>query len=282
MALFVPLDVDFQSDPKIIEAGYIGECLYNRSLALAKRTMKDGVIYRPQLAQLCLGLPGKAAKHADTLVAAGLWISHPDGWLIASWLKRNQSADHINEKVARKKAAAQAANHARWHEGADGKPSPNCPLCYPTGVRTGSDTESTEEESQEETESEEESQQQQSAGSDIDQRAAAAVEIAIKHRIALPGVTNPPGLRIHLQSILPAQAMAYLAQFPDAPTELIAWRALDGPPPPLQLVHTVDPDIPPCLECLDTPGWVQHPELENTSMHCPACSPSTSASGGMS
>ncbi len=36
MALFVPLDIDYQSDPKIIAAGFYGEGLYNRALALSK------------------------------------------------------------------------------------------------------------------------------------------------------------------------------------------------------------------------------------------------------
>lgn len=120
---------------------------------------------------------------------------------------------------------------------------------------------------------------QQPASSSLDERAAAAAAIAIKYRCAKPGVNNPPGLAAHLRGVLPAQAMAYLAQHPDAPAELVAWRALDGPAPPLSLVHSVDPDVPPCLECIDTPGWVQDPTKDNTSMRCPACS-SSRASGG--
>lgn len=277
MALFVPLDVDYQSDPKIIAAGYVGECLYNRALALAKRTKNDGIIARVQLPGLCLGIPGKATAHAQTLVSAGLWVEHPDGWLIAAWSKRNASAADIDAKADRKKAASIKANHERWH--IDGKTSATCPLCYPTGVRTGSDSDSTEVEKEEEVE--EEPQQQQSDGSDLDPRAAAAAEIAIQHRCALPGVNNPPGLRIHLSGILPAKAAQYLAQCPEATAEQIAWRALDGPAPALHLVHSVDPDVPPCLECIDTPGWVQHPEQENTSMRCPACSSSNVAGVGL-
>lgn len=154
--LFVPLDVDFQSDPKIIAAGIYGECLFNRSLALAKRTLVDGKIDALQLPGLCVGIPGKPAVHAAKLVEVGLWRAVNGGWVIPSWSKRNPSAKTVKDTAARKKAAALRANHERWHVGTEGKPSDSCPLCHPTDIRIGSETDSPKEQEQEQEEPEEE------------------------------------------------------------------------------------------------------------------------------
>ena len=42
--LFVPLDVEYDSDDKMIEAGPMAELLYVRGMAFAKRTGSDGNI----------------------------------------------------------------------------------------------------------------------------------------------------------------------------------------------------------------------------------------------
>lgn len=145
--LHVQLDVDYQDDPKIIRAGHLGETLYVRSLAKAKRLMNDGIVYREQLDSLAIGLPAKPAALARKLVDVGLWKTHRDGWQISAWRKRNASAAAIKAKVDRKKASAIKANHERWHAGEKGRPNDECPLCYPDddpkSIRTGSDSEST-------------------------------------------------------------------------------------------------------------------------------------------
>jgi len=143
MGLFVPLDVDYQFDPKIIAAGPIaGECLFIRSLALAKRTLSDGAIDRTQLAALTLGLPGKPASHAAKLVEVGLWSTTDNGWQISAWLKRNSSSASIAANADRKRDAAVKANHERWHVGPQGRPKPDCHLCTdPLRARSEPDSE---------------------------------------------------------------------------------------------------------------------------------------------
>lgn len=129
--LFTPLHVDYQSDPKIIEAGHVAEVLFVRSLAMSKRLLSDGVVKRVQLQSLCLGLPGRPVNIAATLVKVGLWLETDDGWQIANWLKWNPSAASLQAKAARKRASALQANHERWHVPPSGKPNDSCPICYP-------------------------------------------------------------------------------------------------------------------------------------------------------
>lgn len=168
MGLFVPLDVDFQLDPKIIAAGTNGECLFVRSLAVAKRTLSDGFIASAQLPSIALGLPGSAAKHAARLVEVGLWAEVEGGWQIVSWLKRNSSSAEIASNTEVKKAAAVKANHVKWHIGPGGKPKPGCPHCA-DDIRTGSESDRPANPTAgkaESTEVETESEQSQSRGRD--------------------------------------------------------------------------------------------------------------------
>lgn len=159
LGLFVQLDVDYQDDPKIIAAGPMGEALYVRSLALAKRTLSDGVIDATQLPRLALGLQGRPAVIAGKLVDVGLWTAVGNGWVITAWPKRNKTRAEVVDKVERGRAASLKANHEHWHVDRD-KPSESCALCYPVsdpiGIRIGSASESTETETEpkEETESE--------------------------------------------------------------------------------------------------------------------------------
>ncbi|MEJ7724318.1 MAG: hypothetical protein WKF64_08440 [Ilumatobacteraceae bacterium] len=128
--LYVPLDVDYATDDKLIEAGPMAELLYVRSLCFAKRTMRDGQIARSQLAAVALGIPS-AAKHAQRLVDVGAWTASKTGWTITAWLKHNKPAASIRADSEAKKAASLLANHERWHVGEGRKRSATCPLCNP-------------------------------------------------------------------------------------------------------------------------------------------------------
>ena len=129
--LFVPLYVDYQSDPKILRAGPLAEVLFVRSLALCKRTMSDGHIDRAQLVTLTIGLPANGRRAVSALVSEGLWTETDAGWVITSWSKRNRAAADVKAQVQRRKASSVLANHRRWHVGPEGKPSDTCEICYP-------------------------------------------------------------------------------------------------------------------------------------------------------
>lgn len=127
---YVPLDVNYQTDHKILSAGHIAECLYVRGLAAAKRSTSEGQIRHSQLPVLALGLPGKPAKHAAKLVEVGLWDEVEGGWYIAGWLKHNMTNDDLAEQKLKYKARSQAANHKKYHVGR-GVAEPECELCFP-------------------------------------------------------------------------------------------------------------------------------------------------------
>lgn len=116
--LYVPLDVNYREDPKIIEAGAEAELVYLRSLVLAKRlTDRDGHVHRAHLTGLACDIDSvlrgesQPVDIAADLVKSGLWIEDVDGWLIAAWLKHNPSAAEIDES-----RGAEASRKRAWRE----------------------------------------------------------------------------------------------------------------------------------------------------------------------
>src|SRR5262245_55464361 len=99
--LFVPLSVDFATDDKILAARPMAAYLFVCSLAFSKRTLSDGYITRKQLAVVAPGFAATGARrHAETLVAVGLWVVDGDGWRIKAWPKWNRSSAAIESESA--------------------------------------------------------------------------------------------------------------------------------------------------------------------------------------
>lgn len=120
--MYVPLDVNFPDDDKVIEVGLNGAGLYAMSLCLAKRLLSDGVLSRPQLRRL-----GGSDDLIDHLVTAGLYADHANGCVrICAWLSHNRSAEDIESASLGKPAA-----HVRWHVNR-GVVSEDCELCQAT------------------------------------------------------------------------------------------------------------------------------------------------------
>lgn len=115
-SLYVKLDVNYDDDQAIIEAGEKAELLYIRGLVLAKRTLSDGFIADVQLTRM--GLTGVKAR-AQRLVDVNLWLRDDDrgGYVIRTWAKRNKSrADVEATSEARREAGkkgGQASGEAR-------------------------------------------------------------------------------------------------------------------------------------------------------------------------
>lgn len=129
MKLFVPLDVEFATDPKILAAGPLAAYLYIVSLAHAKRNPStDGGIHASQLPVLAVGLPGKPAKHAAVLVAVGLWKPTAQGWVIAAWTKHNATAAELTASAELASEAGAFGAHQRHHVN-EKKPNPKCRWC---------------------------------------------------------------------------------------------------------------------------------------------------------
>lgn len=128
--LYVPLDVEFASDPKILSAGPHASYLYICALAYCKRAGKGGVLDRRQLRAIAPGLGGNVTKLAAICVEVGLWEETDDGWSIPSWTKHNLTADQLEQRKRDASAKSQKANHIRHHVEKDVKAA-ECPLCYP-------------------------------------------------------------------------------------------------------------------------------------------------------
>lgn len=132
--LFVPLDVDFYADPKLIAAGPVAGYLYLSGVALAKRTLSDGFIADAQLATLTVGFPGRPSAHAQRLVEVGLWVRVDGGWDAPAFTKRNPSKQSVEEKRSAKSTSGAKGNHERWHVGPGAKPSAGCRYCVAPAI----------------------------------------------------------------------------------------------------------------------------------------------------
>lgn len=128
--LFVPLNVGYADDDKIIDAGPMAELLYIRSLAFVKRARSDGWIASNQLRTIATRIPA-ANRLADRLVELGLWERNGAGWYVRSWLQHNPAVADIHQV---KSTAGVLGNHRRWHIGVGGEPNPECGLCRKEGL----------------------------------------------------------------------------------------------------------------------------------------------------
>ena len=235
--LFIPLDVDFPSDPKFLRAGPVAGYLYFVGCALIKRTKSDGFIATEQLPSLCVGFPGKPATHAARLVDAGLWLPVEGGWDAPGYVKRNPTRAQIESKQEAKRAAGIKANHDRWHS--DGKRSDDCPHCIRLVSEVGAPSDpvaspETYTESKTETES---------SGGGLSAEVKAELEARLRRR-RLRGEDIGPGLvRLILSDVERDLAIT-----------------------PLIEEDWIDPD---CVAC-DSARWVYVEDL-NGVVPCPSC-----------
>lgn len=285
--LFVPLDVDYQDDPKIVNAGALAECLFVRSMALCKKLLNDGQIHRSQLTRLALGIPGPAKRHAQRLVDAGLWVETDYGWQLKAWLKRNQSAAIVTANSEARTAASLLANHERWHKE---KPKIGCPHCSAIGIRSESDSESTEVEVEPQEEVEEEEDPSSSSVKltlvanppDDDDRIGQAIELHACHEATTRGKGNGYAQKIRTQDPIehgPA-LRAYLDRHPDATDDELAHHVLGVPASePLPHRRPPAPVYPPCDDCEGT-GWLTvWAERDDGTEYSPGVQPCTCPQG---
>lgn len=270
--LFVPLDVEYDSDDKMIEAGPMAELLYVRGMAFAKRTGSDGNIRKSQLVIVGRAIPN-AGKQAHALVRVGAWVETDDGWHIAAWLKRNKPMAEIAADKQRRKAASQKANHDQYHTGPAGKPSTACPFCAPKSEpKSDASTEpksapkGREGKGEPKPEPEPEGREGNSVGSvtgptdaaddatTTDERIIEAIEAHAKH--VSTGKDNPKryadsvrenDMKEHLDDM-----EAWLIDHPDGTAadiarDVLGVKGIGGPPPkPRAPAWHADPDCPQC------------------------------------
>ena len=133
--LFAKLDVNYQDDPRVIDAGPIAELLFVRSLALAKRTQSDGVLSVGQARRLAVDLLEFHPDPVGVLVEVGLWRpSEGGGFEIAGWSSYNLSERQISDTSDARRRGAAKTNHIRWHTDSV---DPDCEWCQVAETSVG-------------------------------------------------------------------------------------------------------------------------------------------------
>jgi len=245
--LYVPLDVEFATDPKILAAGPLAAYLFVVSLAYCKRSDRPGEIHAEQLRVLALGLPGNPRKYADALVSVGLWEESDDGWIIPAWLKHNYSPDQLEQRKATAKAKSELGNHRRHHE-QKGIQVSDCALCYPdspspqgtanvpTGNVNSREVERRESEGKVERREGRVEGRQASTGesSAVPERpAVGALRLLLDHKVQDDSVINSKAYREKVEPELREEwrgrIAAYVARRPNATAEEIAQYVLHVP-----------------------------------------------------
>jgi hypothetical protein len=98
-SLWLPLDVNFMDDPKVIRAGEQAGWLYVAMSLFCKRVGTDGLMMPEQVERLGVN---NWRKRLDALLREELVVLLDDGQLaIAAWLLHNDSADEVAEKRRR-------------------------------------------------------------------------------------------------------------------------------------------------------------------------------------
>lgn len=97
--LYVPLDVGFFDDGRIVRAGEKAAFLYLKILALVKMREADGIVEPEQLARLHIR---DWKKRLVSLCDEGLIVEMEDGnYLVPSWSKWNELSHQRAERLAR-------------------------------------------------------------------------------------------------------------------------------------------------------------------------------------
>lgn len=163
--LFVPIDVNYFEDDRILAAGDAWQ-LHMAALLLCKKILSDGCVSRLQLARVAPDSVSDVDGAIRRLSDVGLFTVDGDQITIRSWNEWHAASEDV---TAKRRRASAIGNHKKW--GHDNKPSSTCIICKEEGlvlitVPNGSDSDpdrsrkrspisSLETESEGETESEE-------------------------------------------------------------------------------------------------------------------------------
>lgn len=109
--LYVPLDVNFSDDDKVLACSAEAQLVYLRGLMLSKRLDSDGFVHENHLARLCEYFSYADIDPADLsreLTKAGLWEPVDNGWIVPSWAAHNPDNEKLDSRrmtdAERKKA----------------------------------------------------------------------------------------------------------------------------------------------------------------------------------
>jgi hypothetical protein len=117
--LFLPLDVNFMEDEKVIRAGEAAGWLYLAMCLACKRLLNDGILDRKQIERLHVR---GWRQRLDTLVENELVMVWDDTrYAVVAWLKHNDSSGEIdaarNKDAAHKRAVREARQRIYTRDG---------------------------------------------------------------------------------------------------------------------------------------------------------------------
>lgn len=93
--VYLPLDVEFFENDKVLEAGEKAGWLYIAMCCRSKKLLSDGVLSLRQIDRLHIT---GWRKRLDTLIDVGLVMATDDDrYLIIGWLERNLSASRVEQ-----------------------------------------------------------------------------------------------------------------------------------------------------------------------------------------
>lgn len=126
------VDDGWHSHPKVVPVPLAARGLWVTAGTWAADQLTDGFV-----PQAMLRAWGATSRHAEALVAAGLWTrSERDGFQFHDWSVYNPTADEARSKRDGESMGGRLGNHRRWHAG-KGVTDPACPFCKPSGTRSG-------------------------------------------------------------------------------------------------------------------------------------------------
>lgn len=124
--LFLPLEVNFMDNAKIMKAGEKAGWLFLAMSLLSKRLLSDGFVSDQQVKKFGLaGTPQRLAKLQEG--EEPLIVRTDGGWVLPAYLKRNKSSAEVRETQRLEREAGVIGNHRKYHK--DGRTSPRCDVC---------------------------------------------------------------------------------------------------------------------------------------------------------
>ncbi len=116
---YVPLSATYADDDAILCLSPLAELLYVRGLALVSKLHSDGYLTEAQVIHRAAGKLGgdqKIRKFTEELIASGLWLREPGGYVIRGWTKWNRSMEDLGRERAKDRDRKRAQRHEQAGE----------------------------------------------------------------------------------------------------------------------------------------------------------------------
>lgn len=121
--IFLPLDVSYFDDGRVVELSDSAQLLDLRAMLLARRLQTDGRLSRAQFGRIAPS-GGDVGAMVGDLVRVGLWTEDGTEFVRRAWAEWNDTAADIASMAK----GGSWGNHLRWHQ-KRGVVKADCPHC---------------------------------------------------------------------------------------------------------------------------------------------------------